>query len=205
MGRKSALTPEQWAEIDRRILLEGESAYKLAKEFGVNESTIRRKIKPSCADKAESAVTHPEIRAIALRKANADDESERVARRIAQLPVATQRVVTSLAARLSTISGHLASAAEYGAATAHRLTALANAEVSKVDDADPLSGDSMDAMRGVAALTKLANDSASIAINLLAANKDTVKALNAEEPRARTIDPAKLSSQALEELLKARG
>lgn len=74
-----------------------------------------------------------------------------------------------------------------------------------MDDADPLSGDSMDAMRGVAALTKLANDSASIAINLLAANKDTVKALNAEEPRARTIDPAKLSSQALEELLKARG
>ena len=205
MGRKSALTPEQWAEIDRRILLEGESAYKLAKEFGVNESTIRRKIKPNSADKAESAISHPEIRAIALRKASADDESERVARQIAQLPVATQRVVTGLAARLSAISGHLASAAEYGAATAHRLTALANSEVAKVDDADPLSGDSMEAMRGVSALTKLANDSASIALNLLAANKDAVKAINADEPKAQTIDPAKLSSQALEELLKARG
>lgn len=46
-----------------------------------------------------------------------------------------------------------------------------------MDDADVLSDESMEAMKGVSALTKLANDSSSIALNLLAANKDTVKQL----------------------------
>ena len=90
-------------------------------------------------------------------------------------------LAVSLADKLRSISSHLASAAEYGAATAHRLNALANSEVAKVDDADVLSPESMEAMKGVAALTRLANDSSSIALNLLAANKDTVQRMNAPE------------------------
>lgn len=81
-----------------------------------------------------------------------------------------------LAEKLRSISGSLASAAELGAKTAHRLQALANSEVAKVDDAQPL--ESVDALKGVSALTKLANDSASIALNLLNANKETVQRLN---------------------------
>lgn len=45
MGRKSALTPEQWAEVERRHLVGGESINSLAKVFGVNEATIRKKNK----------------------------------------------------------------------------------------------------------------------------------------------------------------
>ena len=56
--------------------------------------------------------------------------------------------------------------------------ALANGEVAKVDDADPLSASSIEALKGVGVLTKLANDSANIAVNLLAANKDAVKRVN---------------------------
>lgn len=175
MGRKSALTPEQWAEIDRRILLEGESVYKLAKEFGVNESSIRRKVKPNKAEKAERAHSHPEIRAMAERKVAADSEVEKVARQIAQLPVATQRVVTDLAARLSNISGHLAGAAEFGAATAHRLAGIAHAKVQEIDDAAPLNDESVAALKGVAVLTKMANEASTIGVNLLAANKDRVR------------------------------
>ncbi|NIE67465.1 GIY-YIG nuclease family protein [Burkholderia sp. Ax-1719] len=43
MGRKSALTPEQWAQIERRHLVDGESLNSLATEFGVNESSLRRR------------------------------------------------------------------------------------------------------------------------------------------------------------------
>lgn len=59
MGRKSSLTAEQWIEIERRMRVHDASAFVLAKEFGVNESSIRRKIKPNNADKAERAQNHP--------------------------------------------------------------------------------------------------------------------------------------------------
>ena len=75
-----------------------------------------------------------------------------------------------------------------GAATAHRLSALANSEVSKVDDAEPLK--SVESLKGVAALTRLANDSASIAINLLSANKDRIQ--RAEEEANNQAIPAGL-------------
>ena len=42
MGRKSKLTPEQWAEIERRLVA-GERPSHLAKEFGVNPSQVTRR------------------------------------------------------------------------------------------------------------------------------------------------------------------
>lgn len=174
MGRKSALSPDQWIEIERRTVVEGESVYALAKEFGVNESTVRRKIKPNFADKAEVAQKHhADLRAIAIEKARIDKESRTISDKIAELPYAKQVIVHDLSRRLVNISNSLASAAELGAATAHRLSALANSEVAKVDDAEPLA--SVENLKGVAALTKLANESATIALNLLSANKDRIK------------------------------
>lgn len=90
------------------------------------------------------------------------------------LPRIQQYRAESLADKLVSMSQSLADAGQLGAKTAHRLQALANNEVNKVDDADPL--ESMEALKGVAALTKLANDSSSIALNLLAANKDAARA-----------------------------
>ncbi len=84
----------------------------------------------------------------------------------------------------------MASAARYGAATAHRLSALAHSEVQKVDDGSLL--ESMDTLKGVAGLTKMVNDSAAIGLNLLAANKEGVKRLSerdAEEPDAPPMSP----------------
>lgn len=59
-----------------------------------------------------------------------------------------------------------------GAATAHRLHAIANDMVQKVDDADPMK--SMDELRTVAAIGKIANEQAHIGLNLLAANKGQI-------------------------------
>jgi transposase-like protein len=180
VSRPPALTPAQQAEVRRR-LAEGEGVRALAREFGVGDATIRRL-------SAHSA----QVRNVAETLAAAH-----VA--LAALPVAQQHDAITLAEKLRSISDNLAAAAMHGAATAHRLNALANAEVAKIDDAEPLQ--SMEALRGVGVLSKLANESASVALNLLAANKPTVERLNAPQPPAPTLDAGKLSDGALAEIL----
>lgn len=158
MARPSKLSPEQWREIERRMAA-GEGASDLAREFGVHPSQITRRV---------SQVSQ-KVRNVAQNLAKAQTE-------LAALPVPQQYAAVSLAEKLRAISTSLANAAELGAKTAHRLHELANSEVEKVDDADPLR--SMEALKGVSVLTKLANDSSQIAVNLLNANRETVKEAN---------------------------
>lgn len=72
----------------------------------------------------------------------------------------------------------LLAAAHYGAANSHRLNALANTELSKVDDVDPMN--SADRLKTAMILTKAANDASQIGINFIAANKDRVSKLPME-------------------------
>lgn len=164
MARPSKLSPEQWALLEQRFQ-SGESARSLGREFGVDEAAIRRKF---CRET-------PKVRDAAERLADGQ-------RAVAALPAALQPVAIDLAAKLRNISTSLASAAELGAATAHRLHALANSEVAKVDDAQPMA--SLDSLRNVGVLTKLANDSSQLGVALLAANKEQIKLVNAQAERA---------------------
>lgn len=163
MARPSKLTEQQWQEVERR-LLSGAGVRALAKEYGISAGQISKRF-PNSVSKSIQATAQKIVEA-----QNALDV----------LPMSHQALAVSLADKLRSISVHLASAAHYGAATAHRLSALANQEVTKVEDANVLSSESIETMKGVAALTKLANDSSSIALNLLAANKDAVKQM--QEP-----------------------
>ena len=149
MGRPSKLTPTQWDEVGKRLSA-GESAASLAREFGVSRPTISERFSefPTASVK-------------------------RVAQDLAMLPPRAQQAAVSLADELRAIGGHVASGARYGAATFHRLAALAHGEVQKVDDAAPL--EALEALKGVQVLTKLANDAADPALRLLAANKDANK------------------------------
>lgn len=158
MARPSKLSPAQWAAVERRAA-EGESLSALAREFGVSVSTISGRV---------SGVSET-VRKVARQVAQAHTA-------LAELPPRQQHLAVNLADKLRNISASLASAAELGAATAHRLQALANGEVQKIDDAQPLA--SLEAMKGVKALTDLANGASSIALNLLAANKETVQKIN---------------------------
>lgn len=158
MGRPSKLSPDQWAEIERRLAA-GEGASDLAREFGISPASVSVRVSKVSKKVSETAFKLAEAQTA-----------------LAELPVAQQYAAVSLAEKLRAISVSLANAAELGAKTAHRLHALANAEVVKVDDADPLK--SMDALKGVSVLTKLANDSSQIAVNLLNANRETVKEAN---------------------------
>lgn len=191
MGRPSKLTPAQWAEVERR-LLSGETTRVLGAEFGLAESAIRKRFGAHKSVSAQSA----QVRTVAEKLAEANVALQ-------ALPPAQRPVAMDLAEKLRSISGSLASAAELGARTAHRLQALANSEVAKVDDANPLA--SMESLRNVGILTKLGNDSASIALNLIAANKDTVKRLNDDgaEPESQ-FDASGMSTETLTEIMRAR-
>lgn len=157
MGRKSKLTDEQWAQIERRML-EGEPVRALAREFKVSEAAIRGRKSAQVA----------EIKNVASQIVATE-------RALTKLPITAQQTAQNLAVKLRAISDNIASAADYAAATAHRLSALANSEVGKIDDAKPLDPESLESLKGVSVLTKLANDSAYIPLGLLTANKERMK------------------------------
>jgi transposase-like protein len=189
MARPSKLSPEQWQEIERRLSA-GEGASALAREYGVNPSQITRRV---------SQVSQ-KVQIVAQNLAKAQTE-------LAALPVPQQYAAVSLAEKLRAISTSLANAAELGAKTAHRLHALANSEVEKVDDADPLK--SMEALKGVSVLTKLANDSSAIAVNLLNANRDSVKKMNDpavdDAPAGVLVVPGAMNERDWEKMMAKQG
>lgn len=119
--------------------------------------------------------------------------------KLATLPVAQQYAAMSMAEKIRSIGNSLASAAELGAKTALRLHSLANSEVNKVDDVDPLGN--VEVLKGVSALTKLANDSSALALGLMSGNK---AAPMVDDAPIATLDVTKLSSAARRELLEAR-
>jgi len=100
-----------------------------------------------------------------------------------ELADTTQADAQQLAAQLTSISTHLASAANYSAATAHRLAGIANASVNLLDEIGPISDDSLASLKGIATLTKLANEWSEIGIKLLRANKDAVEDLSRHNVR----------------------
>lgn len=165
MGRKSSLTAEQWAEIEKR-LLDGEKPASLAKEFDINRSAITRRFSQQLRN-VQSVAKQIVSTEIALKS----------------LPIAQQLTAISLADDLRAISTHLAGAAKYGAMTAHHLSGVANFKVQEIDDATPLCEESLEALKGIAILTKVANSSAEIGLNLLRANKETVDGLNRDSDK----------------------
>lgn len=99
----------------------------------------------------------------------------------------------TLVDELRAISTHLAGAAKFGAATAHRLTGIAHDLVQQIDDANPLA--SMEQLKAVAALGKTANEASHIALNLLAANKGNIPL---EPPKPAGVLPADVQDAAVE-------
>lgn len=160
MGRPSKLTDRQWEDIGKR-LLKGEKPADLAREFKVGRATISERFSERVG----------KVRTVAKQLVETRDALD-------SLSVSEQLSAISLADDLRAISSHLAGAAKFGAATSHRLAGIAHGKVQEIDDAAPLDENSMESLKGVAVLTKMANDASFIAVNLLAANKETVKKLN---------------------------
>lgn len=164
MGRKSSLSDKQWAEIGKRLLIGAESARALAREFGTSEASVRRKFPAQRKD----------VKTVANQIVAAE-------RAFNALPISSQIDAHNLANDLRSISMHLAGAAKYGSATAHRLAGIANGKVQEIDDAAPLNDESLSALKGIAVLTSLANNSAEIGLGLLKANKEAIDDLNKKD------------------------
>lgn len=164
MARPSKLTDAQWESIGKRLLA-GESAAGLAREFGVSKAALSGRFSERTK----------RIKSVA----NQIVDTERA---LSFLNVSEQLAARSLADDLKAISDHLAGAARFGAATAHRLLGIAHGKVAEIDDSTPLTAEeSVASLKSIAVLTKMGNESSDIAINLLRANKDAVDLLNRRE------------------------
>ena len=144
MTRTTKLTEKQWEEITRRMV-EGEKAAALAKEFKINRSAISRRV----AQQVE------QINSVSNQYVEAETA-------VISMPISQQLLATKRINNLRAIRDNMASAANYNAASTHRLAAIVNGIVQRIDDSNPLSEVSLDAARSVAAYTKLANEVAVI-------------------------------------------
>lgn len=159
MGRPAKVTAKQWEEIGKRFYA-GETAYSIAKDYhNVTEGGIRKRF--SAEKNAALSVANQLVSA----------ESE-----LRRLPIRTQLVALDLAAKLRSISEHLGSTAEYGAMTAHRLAGMAHKLTDRIDDTAPMQD--QETLQSIAVLTKIANSSAEVGINLLRANKEKIDDMN---------------------------
>lgn len=155
MARPSKLTDAQWESIGKRLLA-GESAADLSREFGISKAAISVRF----------SKRNETIKSVA----NQIVETERA---LSFLNVSEQIAARSLADDLKAISEHLAGAARFGAATSHRLAGIAHNKVAEIDDAKPLDEASLTSLKGIAVLTRMANEASEIGLNLLRANKDS--------------------------------
>jgi hypothetical protein len=180
MGRKSKLTPEQWAEVDRR-LLESESARAIAASLDVSEAIIRAR-KKTRVEKIKSA-------------ANQIVAADRA---IKGLDISSQRIALSWAQKLQAMSDGLAEAGMLGAMNAADLKGLARAELVKAMEALQ-AGRLTDVATALAKMKELggmANDEADIAIRLATPMKEAVrdaqKTPPADAPDLSTLDDGEL-------------
>jgi hypothetical protein len=157
MGRPSKLVDSQWREIHTR-LANGEKAAELGREFGVSKQSISNRFH----GRTET------VKAVANQLVAAEVN-------LRALPVNEQIAALNLAEELRNISSHLAGAARFGAATAHRLAGIAHEKSAEIEGGAPLDERSIEAVRGIAALTRTANEAASLGMGLLNANKDSTR------------------------------
>lgn len=142
----------------------GAGTCQVADEYGVSPSVISTRFPKKNLKVSETA----------MKLADAHES-------LAMLPLNEQYAAINLAEKLRSISHSLSDSAVLAAMTSHRLAALANAQVCKVDDVDPTSEESINTLRGIALMTKLANDSSSLGLGLLSANRDAMKNINNED------------------------
>ena len=160
MGRASKLTEKQWEIVGKRFLA-CESARALSREFEVTEGGIRKRF----------SAQFTQIKTVANQIVATEAT-------LSSMSISAQISTHTLADQLRSISGHLAGAANFGAATAHRLSGIAHSKVQEIDDAAPLDEESLQALKGVAVLNRMANEASEIGISLLRANKDAVDDIN---------------------------
>ena len=172
------LTPEIWAKMEREILIDKVPVKRVANQYGFSLPVVKRRLEDSKANGFRS------LKTIVTEKVEAEKKILELQTELKDLPMARQFTAKDLERKLLNISHHLTSAAEQGAATAHRASILANEAMEAVG----LPGDTeldLSHLAQVAMLTQTANESAQIGLKLLGANKDRVG--KPDEPQRKTL------------------
>ena len=147
------LTEKQWKKVKDRLDA-GESANAIAKDLNIHRSTITRRFSQHNATVRTLANQIVETE-VAFRSATRAQQIDAV----------------EMADTLLSVTQHVGHGARYGAMTFHRLAGIANQKAQRLDDDDP----SEEELLTIARLTKVGNDAAAPALNLMAANKDRMK------------------------------
>jgi len=84
-----------------------------------------------------------------------------------------------MASQLRAISSNLTRAAISGTNTSARLAAMAEKQSLKIDEENPM--DTQEELQAVGALTKLSNEAAQLGVQLINANKESLKAKEEKE------------------------
>jgi hypothetical protein len=168
MGRTSKLSPDSWKTIEQR-LLGGAGVRQLAREFAIDPAAISRRFPQQSQHQ----------RGLARRLADIQTD-------VAALPVQQQHLVAQLAAELRQITGDLTGAARAGAATARRLSEQAHRRAIRIDGRAPLTEKAVAALDDVSALTRCANEAASIGVKVLGVFGETAREAEKAAEGART-------------------
>jgi hypothetical protein len=168
MGRTSKLSPDSWKTIERR-LLGGAGVRQLAREFAIDPAAISRRF--------PQQTQH--LRALARRLADIQNE-------VAALPIQQQHLVAQLAAELRPITVDLTGAARAGSATARLLSEQAHRQAIKIDGSAPMAEQSVAALDDVSALTRCANEAASIGLKVLGVFGEAAREAETAAAGART-------------------
>jgi hypothetical protein len=179
MGRPSKLTKEQWMLVEHRHVVDGVPLDTLAAEYSISATALRRKIKPSLAERARGVAT---LRGLAEEKVEALAAIQTVDSKIAELPETRQIIVNDLVARIQSISVHLSCAAETNASTARKLALLAGAQVDKVKLGRPIDDIARKHISDANFLAKSATEAGALGMGLLSANRDHMRAPPPEAP-----------------------
>lgn len=146
----------------RRYIVDGESASVLARELGVTEGAIR----------SRASTKKYEVKDLANQIVTSEQRYEK-------LDKPTKLLVDDMASQLRAISSNLTRAAISGTNTSARLAAMAERQVLKIDTENPM--DTQEELQAVGALTKLSNEAAQLGVQLINANKESLKAQEEKE------------------------
>src|SRR5438094_611416 len=169
MGRPSKLTKEQWLVLEHRHVVDRVTIEQLVRDLAaegitISDTAIRRKIKPSMAERAAGVAN---LRDLAAAKVSADRAVAVVEEQIAELPETRQIIVRDLADRMKSITVHLSCAAEASADTARKLALLAQAQAGRIDISKPMNDKTRDTVSAISAITRTANEAGSIGMGLI--------------------------------------
>jgi hypothetical protein len=165
-GRPSKLNDDQWQEMCRRSI-NGETIRSLAREFGISEAAARLKI----------ATMRENLNSVACQIVDTRQA-------LAKLPVSSQVFAQRLADEMMAISMNLAGAGVSGSIVAKTVMEIAAKQVQKVNHDDPM--ESAEILQGVSALGRIANESSSIGLKMIAVAKES------EQPTPTTEDPVQV-------------